>query len=294
MYLIIGASGVIGRHLYDYCKKNNIDAVGTYYRNSYCTEWVKFDLCTDDLEVICDKKLSGSIPDAVIMCGANASIDSCKKDENASRMLNVVGTERVLEQANRIGTKIVFLSSEAVFDGKKGRYSEDDIAIPITLYGSQKLEIEQRILEKYDDYLIFRISRAVGSRFGEKDIFDEFYKKISNQDEIICLKNQSFCLTEVNDIAQAIVKALKKDMKGLYHLSSDNYISRYKLANFYADQIFGGYERIVEKEYNELPFIDNRHIYGGLNGKKLANLLGVQFMDIVEIVNKYITTYESK
>lgn len=65
-----------------------------------------------------------------------------------------------------------------MFDGRKGMYTEDDIPNPITLYGRKKLQIEQYMIENLNDYFIFRISKATGSSFGEKDFFDEFYNKI--------------------------------------------------------------------------------------------------------------------
>lgn len=291
MYYIIGASSFIGRHLYDYCKKNAIDVLGTYYSHSYNKEWIKFDICTDELRGIWQSSLKKNTADVVIICGANAGIDSCKRDEEASNLLNVIGTKRILKQANSMGIKVVFLSSEAVFDGKKGLYSEEDVPNPITLYGRQKLQMEQYIAHHIQNYLIFRVSRASGSCYGEKDIFDEFYNKILNKEEIICLRNQSFCLTEIGDIVKGIVTALEQNISGLYNLSSENYISRYKLAKLYAQIIFGEYGKILEKEYKDIPFLDNRHIYGGLNGRKLANLLGINYMSLEEILDNYAKTY---
>jgi dTDP-4-dehydrorhamnose reductase len=291
MYLIIGASSFIGRHLYEYCKNNNVEVMGAYYTHSFNNEWIKFDICSDDLRTLIGKYIPDKVLEAVIICGANASIDSCKRNETESNRLNVEGTKRILAQTDEMGIKSVFLSSEAVFDGRKGMYSEEDEPNPITLYGSQKLQIEQYMVQNVKDYLIFRISRATGSSFGEKDIWGEFYNKIVNNEDIICLKNQSFCLTEVDDIAQCIVMSLMKNMKGLYHLSSPNYISRYELAKLYADKILGGYNKIYEKEYDEMPFLDNRHIYGGLNGEKLIQLLKISFLNIDEILNKYAATY---
>lgn len=291
-YLIIGASSFIGEHLYKYCKRKGFDVLGTYYNHPCNREWIRFDLCTDSLSKICENYLDGTLPDAVIICSANTNIDDCKKNEVASNDLNILGTKRILEQAGQKGIKSVFLSSEAVFNGEKGLYTEKDKPEPITFYGKQKLQIEQYMIRNLDKYLIFRISRAVGSSFGEKDIFSEFYNKIINHKEIICLKNQSFCLTEVNDIAEYIVSALINDIDGLYHLSSANYISRYRLAYLYAEKVFGGYENIVEKEYNEMAFGDNRHVYGGLKGDRLTKLLGIHYMDITEILDKYVRTYE--
>lgn len=293
MYLIIGASSFIGRHLYSYCERNRVKVFGTYYTHSYHNKWVHFDLHTDSLVDLC-KKFKGERLDAVIICSANASIDSCKRNEAASNMLNVLDTERIIEEADSMGIKTVFLSSEAVFDGKRGMYKEDDVPNPPTLYGNQKLQIEEYMIKNLSSYLVFRISRAVGSRFGEADIFEEFYKKITNREEIVCLKEQSFCLTEIGDISKCIVKALECDVNGLYHLSSRNYVTRYELAKIYAERIFGGYDRVVEKSYKEIPFLDKRHVHGGLNGTKLETLLGISYMGLEEILDRYAYTYERR
>lgn len=290
MYVIIGASSFIGRHLYNYCKKNKLEVFGTYHTHPFNDEWVKFDMCKNDLKEICHEYLDDIIPEAVVICGANTSIDSCKRDEEASNRLNIQGIKRILNQTDEMGSKSVFLSSEAVFDGIKGMYSEDDVPNPINLYGRQKLQIEEYMVHNLKNYLIFRMSRAVGCSFGEQDIFNEFYQKVVNNEEIVCIKNQKFCITEVDDIVEGIVKALKHDMNGLFHLSSSNYLSRYDLANIFAKKIFGGYSKIIEKDYLDFAFEDKRHIYGGLCGDRLRDILKIHYMDTTEILDKYANT----
>ena len=290
MYLIVGASSFIGKHLYEYCKACGIDVYGTYFTHSDYPDWIKFDICRQEIEDIYSKFFSGKKLDSVIVCSADSSIDSCKRNAAASYQLNVLSTKKLLAKAEQLGAKCVFLSSEAVFDGKTGLYSEEDNPNPLTLYDRQKLEMEQYISQNLKNYLIFRISRAVGSRYGENDIFHEFYSKITEQKEITCLQNQSFCLTEVNDIAKVIVKSLELGIQGLLHLSSGNYVSRYELAQLYARKIFGGYHKITEKQYAEIPFADFRHIYGGLNGSRLAELTSFQYMGMKEIIDKYASS----
>ena len=287
MYLIIGASGFIGSHLYEACKRRKIDVCGTCSRHFKNPEWHSFNIMEDDLKEFCQKNLDLDTIRAVIICGANSSIDNCVKNEDISTRLNVTGTKRILSQADSMGIKSVFLSSEAVFDGTKGMYSEEDRPAPVHLYGRQKLQIEEYMMQEIDNYLILRLSRVVGSRFGEKDIFDDFYRKIVNQEEILCLKDQSFCLTEVNDVSQGILISLEKNIHGLYHLSSDNYISRFKLAELYARKVFGGYEKIAEKEYDFFHFLDQRQVHGGLKGDKLADLIGLKFNNLTEIIDRY-------
>lgn len=292
MYLIIGASSFIGKHLYEYCKRTGMDVLGTYYTHADYPEWIKFDIGSDDLNKFCFTYLNGKVPDTVIVCGANGNIDSCKSNEAESYLLNVISTQRILGQADALGVKCVFLSSEAVFDGNKGMYAEEDAVNPVTVYGKQKLQVEQYIIQNIRNYLIFRISRAVGSKFGEKDIFHEFYNRIVQKKEIVCLKDQSFCLTEVHDIVYGIRKALEHNLTGLYHLSSENYISRYHLAQIYCEKVFGGYGKIAEKSYIDMHFLDNRHIFGGLNGSKLKQRVGINYKSVSEILDKYLETFD--
>lgn len=290
--LIIGASGFIGRHLYQYCKQEDIYVVGTYYENKVDEEYIFFDMYRQSFlnllerlpKNICLKEM------VVVLCSANASIDSCKMNEELSYKLNVQKTKELLMDLKQLKIKTVFLSSEAVFDGKKGLYTEKDIPNPITVYGRQKYEIENYISNNLENALIFRISRAVGSRFGEKDIFHEFFQKIYNNETIICLKNQSFCLTEVDDISRAIILTISMDLQGIYHISSANYITRYELAKLFSNEIFNGRGVIEEKNFEEIRFIDHRHIKGGLNGSMLKEDINLEYMDLNSIIRKYKRT----
>jgi len=284
--IIIGASGLIGRNLYNYCKENAIKVYGTYYRNKTEREFLQFDMRVDSY-----KKLVNVFPESdnayVVICGANSSIDSCFRNEKESSGLNIDSTKKIADEIHAMGHKIIFLSSEAVFDGKKGLYTEVDIPMPSTLYGKQKREMERYLLDRYPDSIVLRISRACGSSFGEKDIFNDFYSKIINMQEIICLKNQSFSLTHVNDIAKAIIGTISYNLAGLYHIASNNYISRYDLACIYSKYIFGGYKYIYEKEYNEIPFLDNRPVWLGLNGNKLVEKIEIKYMSLYDMLERY-------
>ncbi len=290
--LIIGASSFIGRHLYQYCKREDVCVVGTYYKNKINKEYIYFDMYRQSVYSLLDRLPKNICLEdmVVVLCSANASIDSCKVYEEFSHQLNVQMTKQLLMDLKQLKIKTVFLSSEAVFDGKKGLYTEEDRPNPITVYGQQKYEIENYISDNLQNAIIFRISRAVGSCFGEKDIFNEFYQKIINSEKIICLKDQSFCLTEVDDIAKAIMLAISKDLKGTYHISSANYITRYELAEYFSKEIFNGRGIIVEKKYEEIHFADNRHIRGGLNGAKLKEHINLEYMDLYSIIRKYKTT----
>ena len=291
MYLIVGASSFIGKYIARYCRDNNLRFVGTYcsHPNEY-TE-LQFNLLTDAFSDLLKQIPIDNGLLHIILCSAETNIDNCKRNLQESNNLNVEATKQLIDEIKSAGHKLIFLSSEAVFDGKTGLYAETDAPHPITEYGRQKLTIEKYIQSTLNDALIFRLSRAVASTFGEPDIFGEFYHRIMNQEPIVCLKDQSFCLTDVEDIANAIISSCEQDLQGVYHISSSNYITRYELAQLYAQRFFNGYDRIYEKDYSEIPFLDNRHIRGGLEGKHLQEILHNYYLNLDEIMDHYAQSF---
>ncbi len=295
MYFIVGASSFIGKYITQYCKNNNLRFVGTYFTHPNEYAELQFDLLKDKFsDLLQQVHVDRDESRHVILCSAEANIDSCKRNLQKSYNLNVEATKRIIDEIKAVGYKLVFLSSEAVFDGEKGLYTEMDVPHPITEYGRQKLEIEQYLQSNVNNALIVRLSRAVSSSFGEPDIFGEFYHRSVNQEPIICLKDQSFCLTDVGDIAKAIVLSCERDLRGVYHISSPNYVSRYELAQLYAQRFFPGYEKIYEKDYSEIPFLDNRHIRGGLDGNRLQKIIHNSYRSLDEIMDCYAQSFYKK
>lgn len=287
MIIIIGASGFIGSHIYELCIRFGRRTLGTCFHAR--AGMIQFDMRDQSMSDLLDKAniTNTDSIEALIVCSADASIDHCFLNKDYSYALNVAGTKRLLDEASQLGIKTVFFSSEAVFDGKKGFYRETDKVCPITLYGFQKVEIEQYIEKNVENCLVLRVSRAVGNNFCEKDIFHEFLQKIDVGKEIKCLRGQTFSLTWVGDIAKATILSLDKGMVGLYHLSNSSMITRYELACQYAKVICGIYEKINEYTYKDLPFADQRHVLAGLDGTKLAYALGMKFKSVAEILEDY-------
>ena len=92
-----------------------------------------------------------------------------KGTRKRSYAINVQSTRRVIDDLVELGIKPVFTSSEYVFDGEQGNYVEDDPAIPSTVYGSQKLQIEQYLTDRCVDYAVLRLAKVYGSDPGRRD-----------------------------------------------------------------------------------------------------------------------------
>ncbi len=285
--IIVGATSFIGSNLYQYCVSQGINTVGTTCHGSR-DKFIYYDMLDPStLDNINLKHITPSNTTAVI-CNAVTSIDECYLYQDKAYQINVVETLRLIERFKESGIKIVFLSSDAVFDGKKGFYSETDKSCPITVYGKYKEKIEKILIKSYSGDLIVRISKVATGRYGDKDILNEFYMSYKNGKEIKCIKNQMFTLTAMEDIVYGIIYLINHGQSGIWHISNNEMCIRKELADMFFT-FLGVRESVIVKEYDleEMKLVDTRHICGGLNGEKFAKYAGFSYKKIQNIISQY-------
>ena len=116
--------------------------------------------------------------------------------------------------------KIIFTSTEFVFDGIKGDYTETDLPNPILVYGEQKLEIEEYIQKIIKDFTILRLSKVYGDDINDNTLFTSWYKKLlSEPKSITCAYDQIFSPVYINDVIKSIIAVIKYNLCGLYHVA---------------------------------------------------------------------------
>ena len=133
--LIIGASGKIGKYLLEY---GNNDYVYTYNKKRI-HKGIHFDITKNNLNKLCKKF---SINKIVLLLGITDP-DECYKNKNYSNLINVIKTKEMIDCIIKKKIYFIFFSSEFVFSGKKGNYSEITLPKPNQLYGKQKYLIEE-------------------------------------------------------------------------------------------------------------------------------------------------------
>ena len=152
--LIIGSSGSLGREIY---KKYAVHKRLLTYNKNFIKGGVKFDSVNMKLEKTI-KKLN-SCDNAIILL-ANKHPNSCYNDKKKSNRLNVYSIKKILYTLKKHKIKPIFLSTDVIFSGKKGNYTERDKPDPILLYGKQKVIIENFIRKNFKEFLIFRLSKT--------------------------------------------------------------------------------------------------------------------------------------
>ena len=175
-------------------------------------------------------------PSVVVHAGAMSKPDDCEKEQWQAYLINVEGTVTLLTNAEAYRSFFVFVSTDFVFDGEKGMYSETDIPSPVNFYGKTKLEAEEIVKEYAFDWAIARTVLVYGKPLaGRSNILSIVKEKLEKGEEYSVVNDQVRAPTYVEDLAAGIVAIIEKKATGIYHLSGADILTPYEMAIKAAD-----------------------------------------------------------
>ncbi|HEV2491734.1 MAG TPA: NAD(P)-dependent oxidoreductase [Terriglobia bacterium] len=167
-------------------------------------------------------------PEVVIHPAGMRDLDTCELDPAKAFLVNYHGTRNVVEAAREVGARVVYVSTDAVFDGKKQTpYTESDPAIPPTVYGRTKLRGEQ-VVRAAPESWVFRVSVLFGP--GVSNFIDKGLSQIAAGGEYVVASDQLASATYTLDAATKIREVVEARRYGLYHLSNSGACLRLELA----------------------------------------------------------------
>ena len=172
-------------------------------------------------------------PFAVIHCAAITDVDWCEENRGKTFEVNVVGTENVSIACRETGAKMVLISTDYIFDGKKSsKYKETDKPNPLSIYAESKLEAEKIVEKETGDFLILRTSSIYGfNDKSDKQTFPKFViENLSKGKEITCFTDQSSNPALTDDVALALAALLEKKQKGIFHATGLENLTRLEFA----------------------------------------------------------------
>jgi dTDP-4-dehydrorhamnose reductase len=268
--LVIGASGLVGSHCLRYLKEKNIEVIGTYRNYQVANTFFfdpSFENCFDFLNEIALK------PDIIIHCGALTNVDYCENNQVESYDLTVNSTEKIVNYCKKNKIKLVYLSTDYVFDGLSGPYLETENTNPINVYGKHKMEAE-KIVQELGNYIIARITNVYGEENRSKNFIAHLISVVnSGVDKTFKLPFDQFATpVYAGDIAKMIYLLMLEEKNGIYNLSSTDYYSRYQLAkrvkSLYNNSSSLKLEPVSTKILNQRA---RRPLNGGLLNIKFSN-----------------------
>lgn len=207
--LVTGANGQLGYDVVKELQKQNIECYGATRQD--------FDIV--DFEAT-KKFITNYMPDAVIHCAAYTAVDKAEDEQGLCYLVNASATENIAEICKKINAKMLYISTDYVFDGTKDDFYEvDDKPNPINVYGKTKLLGEQAVQKILDKYFIVRISWV----FGEHG--NNFVKTMlrlgKERKEINVVADQYGSPTYTADLAPLLVEMIQTEKYGIYHATNE-------------------------------------------------------------------------
>jgi len=284
--LIIG-TGFLGRYLLRELNKSKVKAYGTRFNQTNQAE-LKVDIRSIDSIKKCISQLK---PDTIINCAANVDLDFLEKNEKEANVINAIGAKNVALIANQNDIKLIHISTDGIFDGKKGNYSEEDVPNPINVYGKSKLMGEQLIKENSNNYVIIRTNFYGFNKQG-KHLLNWILTTLKHKKQMIGFDDIFFTPLEISNLCMMINDITKKNVQGIIHLAADTTISKYQFAIEVANVFQLDKNLIKRGSVEDLNLIAKRPKNTSLSNKKAKKFVSTPIIPLKKSLKKIKDSYE--
>jgi dTDP-4-dehydrorhamnose reductase len=223
--LVTGASGLLGLNIAMQAAKE-FDVYGVAHNNP--VQSPDFAMHSADLLTPGTIKqiFAQTQPHWAIHCAALTDLDACETNPRLAEELNADLPGRMAEEAARNRVRFVHISTDAVFDGKKGSYVEKNTTNPLSIYARTKLAGEQAVAAANPDAIVARVNFYGWSLSGQRSLGEFFFNNLRDGNQVKGFADVFFSPLLVNDLAQIILRMLETKLSGLYHVFSSDAISK--------------------------------------------------------------------
>jgi len=288
--LITGSNGLLGQKLLSLLTKDTnelygIDLADKAIINNILHQYECLDLTYRKTTI--DAILSIE-PGIIIHTAAMTAVDDCEQEKELCWNSNVLTTENIIRASKKTGSKVIFISSDYVFDGKNGPYSEEDLPNPINYYGRSKLAAENMLRGSGLNWTIVRTIVLYGIGINTRSSFVTWLlNQLRNGKTVQIVNDQWGNATIVDDLAAGIERIVTLDCKGIYNIASHDNMNRYefavKIAEFF-DLDCGLISSITTSSLNQSA---DRPLRSGLKVDKAEKELYISFRTLTEALKLY-------
>ncbi len=262
--LVTGASGLLGLNFCNFFyRKYSIIGLANHTRLFN----PPFRVLSRDLEQEnADSLMAEFEPEIVLHCAAIANIDTCEKQPEKAVTVNSELPGRLAAAAKKRGAKFVHISTDAVFDGEdcgEHGYRETDAVNPLSRYAETKLMGERNVLSENPDAIVARVNFYGWSMGGRRSLVEFFYNNLSEGKPMNGFSDVYFCTLYVHYLAELLDEMIEKDAKGIYHVFSSDYQSKYEFGRAVAKKFNLDADLIKPVSWKD----------GGLTAKRSPNLI---------------------
>jgi dTDP-4-dehydrorhamnose reductase len=277
-YIVIGGSGQVGHHLLRVIESHGHLAVGTCAAHPQ-PGLIALDIRDRDSVLAL---ITSVLPDVVFLAASVTNVDYCELNPDVAYAVNVVGTSHVVEAVNRVSARLVYFSTDYIFDGKNGPYAEETPACPISEYGNQKLIGEHLVALNAERYVIVRTTVVYGWEPQGKNFVQRLVRTLREGARIQVPGDQIGTPTYAPNFADAVVELADLPIRGVMNVAGPALATRYEFAVSVA-HVFGLDYTLIEKVPTALlKQAALRPLNAGLQVGKAVNLLHTKLMSYEE------------
>lgn len=284
--LITGSNGLLGQKVTKLFTENNYQVFAVSKGENRIESFSNFTYKSLDLTNLdkVDAYLETIQPNYIINCAAMTNVDQCETDKETCKILNVDLVKTITNYCKKSTAFLVQISTDFIFDGKKGNYKETDKPNPLNYYGQSKLEAEQIIVNSKINFAILRTILVYGKveNPNRSNIVLWIKSALENKQTINLITDQYRTPTYNIDLANTCYQVVNKSVKGIFNISSSKLLSVYEIGlqvakTFNLDSNL--IKKITTKELNQKA---KRPAKTGFNLSKSEKELGVTFSTFQE------------
>lgn len=277
--LVIGA-GFLGSHIIKEFNKSGISVTGTSFRNPKENS-ILVDVTSIDSISHCVQRIK---PDLIINCAANIQLDFLENNPNLAFSINSNGAKNVALISQKNNIRLIHISTDSVFDGIKGMYSEEDIPNPINVYAKSKALAEELVKQSSDNHVIIR-TNFYGHDRSCRFLYNWILDTLKNNKELIGFSDVIFTPLEVSNLSKMIFEISMTEYNGIIHLASNEVLSKYDFAQKIAEAFSLNSNLIKRGTIEDMSFIAKRPKNTSLNNKKARQLLKTPIIPLTDWLN---------
>src|SRR5579864_7467923 len=237
MILVTGASGLLGASVVATAVPFGHDVVGLYHRHPVSFNGAHSFAADLTNRAVIEEVFEKFRPSAVIHCAAETNVDWCQEHPQEARVMNVDATRSVSEVAARYGAYFLYISTDSVFEGTRGNYSETDQPAPANFYAQTKLEGEQVALATNDVAAIARVTIYGWNVQSKHSLAEWIFEQLRSGHTVAGFTDVVFCPILENDLAEILLAMTAQKLTGIFHVVGSEAVSKYEFARRVA-QVF--------------------------------------------------------
>jgi dTDP-4-dehydrorhamnose reductase len=271
--LVTGAGGLLGLN-FSLAAMQKHEIWGVTRVAELCNP--PFHVMTADLAALGEIQnvLEQAKPELILHTAALAIVDACEQEPEKAQRINAAVPGELAAEASKRGIQMIYISTDAVFDGVRGNYTEEDTPNPLSIYARTKLAGEQAVTSANPEAIIARVNFYGWSLYGKRSLAELFVNTLRARGSMKGFSDVCFCSLFVLELADLLLEMAAKNLHGLFHTVSRESLSKYEFGLRIARR-FGLDETLITSvRVSEAGLVAARSPNLTLRTDKLATALG--------------------